>query len=74
MKQLTCKEAGGACDKVLSGETLEELGEMSKKHVMEVNDEAHQAKMEEMKAKSEEERKEFWQDMINKFNTAPDVE
>lgn len=74
MKQLTCRDVGGACDEVLSGETIEELGEMAKKHVMDVNDEAHQEKMQEMKAKSEQERETFWQDMVNKFNAAPDAE
>lgn len=74
MKKLTCKDVGGACDEVLSGETLDELGAMAKKHAMAANDDAHKEKMAEMAAKSAEERAAFWQEMTAKFNAARDAE
>ena len=34
MKKATCKNLGGACDEVITGETSSEMGENSKNHVM----------------------------------------
>lgn len=36
MKTLTCTQLGGACDLEFSGETFEEIVELSKKHGMEM--------------------------------------
>ena len=36
MKKTTCKDLRGACDAIILGETPEEMGENSKKHVMEM--------------------------------------
>lgn len=44
MKTISCKQLGGACDKTFSGETFEEVAELSKMHGMEMfqaADEAH---------------------------------
>lgn len=52
MKTMTCKKLAGACDKEFHAETFEEMGEMCKKHAMEMakmGDKAHIEKMEEMK-------------------------
>lgn len=52
MKTMTCKQLAGACDKEFHAETFEEMGEISKKHAMEMaemGDKAHIEKMEEMK-------------------------
>lgn len=34
MKKMTCNQLGGACDKVFSAETFDEIAAMSKKHGM----------------------------------------
>lgn len=36
MKTMTCKQLGGACDKEFSGETFDEIVELSKQHGMEM--------------------------------------
>ncbi|MBT8233876.1 MAG: DUF1059 domain-containing protein [Saprospiraceae bacterium] len=36
MKEMTCKQLGGACDKVFTAETFEEMAEQSKQHGMEM--------------------------------------
>ena len=74
MKSLTCNQVGGACDTAFTGATLEEISEACKTHVMENMDEAHKAKMDEMMAKSEEERKAAWEEWQKLFDAAPDVE
>jgi hypothetical protein len=52
MKSMTCRQLGGACDKVFQAETFEEIAEMSKNHGMEMfqkGDQAHLTAMEEMR-------------------------
>lgn len=49
---MTCQQLAGACDQQFHAETFQDLGEMSKKHAMEMaekGDKAHIEKMEEMK-------------------------
>lgn len=44
MKTMNCKQLGGACDKKFSGNTFEEIAELSKTHGMEMfqqQDEEH---------------------------------
>lgn len=51
MKSMTCRQLGGACDKLFHANTFEELAEQSKTHGMEmfqINDEAHLKVMSEM--------------------------
>lgn len=51
MKSMTCKQLGGACDKVFEAETFEEMAELSKAHGTEMfhqKDEAHLKAMQEM--------------------------
>ena len=53
MKTMTCRQLGGACDEAFRAESFEEMGELSKKHAMEMfsqGDEAHLQAAEEMKA------------------------
>ena len=48
---MTCKELGGACDKVFTAETFEEMAELSKQHGTEMykaNEPAHLEAMGEM--------------------------
>lgn len=52
MKSMTCKQLGGACDKVFSAETFEEIAQMSKAHGTEMyaaQDAAHLEAMEKMR-------------------------
>jgi hypothetical protein len=51
MKSMTCKQLGGACDKIFQANTFEEMVELSKQHGMEmfqVQDEAHLKVMNEI--------------------------
>lgn len=51
MKKMTCKQLGGACEKVFAANTFEEIAELSKQHGMEMfqnKDEAHLKAMKEM--------------------------
>jgi len=36
MKSMTCKQLGGACDKIFQANTFEEIAELSKQHGMEM--------------------------------------
>ncbi len=52
MKTMTCKQLGGACDKILQAETFGEMAELSMQHGMEMmqqNDEAHMKAIASMK-------------------------
>lgn len=49
---MTCKQLGGACDKIFQANTFEEMAEMSKKHGMEMfqlEDKEHLAAMDKMR-------------------------
>lgn len=51
MKSMTCKQLGGACDKIFQANTFEEIAELSKQHGMKMfqqGDEAHLKVMNEM--------------------------
>ena len=51
MKTMTCKQIGGACDKVFQANTFEEIVELSKAHGMQMfqeQDAAHLQVMNEM--------------------------
>ena len=45
---MTCKQLGGACDKVFSGNTFEELANQSKAHGKEMFDQKDAAHLEAM--------------------------
>ena len=52
MKSMTCRDLGGACDIAFEADSFEEMGELSKKHAMEMfakGDEAHLKAAEEIK-------------------------
>lgn len=78
MKIMTCKQLGGACDKEFHAETFEEMGEMSKKHAMEMaqmGDKAHIEKMEEMKSlmmSNPEVAKEWSEEKQKEFDALPE--
>ena len=51
MKTMTCKQLGGACDKVFQAETFDEMAELSRAHGMQMyqeGDEAHMKVIQEM--------------------------
>ncbi|MCL6417355.1 DUF1059 domain-containing protein [Aestuariirhabdus sp. Z084] len=51
MKAMSCKELGGACDKMFSADSFEEIAELSKQHGMEMyqkQDEGHMKAMADM--------------------------
>ena len=50
MKTMTCKDLTGACDLEFHVETFDEIAEMSKKHRMEMFDQAHIDVMGKMRA------------------------
>ena len=77
MKTMTCKQLAGACDKEFHAETFEEMGEMSKKHAMEMaekGDKAHIEKMEEMKnmMSDPEAMKEWFAKVQKEFDALPE--
>ncbi|MDF1881612.1 hypothetical protein JHD50_09900 [Sulfurimonas sp. MAG313] len=51
MKTMTCKQLGGACDKVFKAETFDEMAELSRAHGMQMfqeGDAAHMKVIQEM--------------------------
>ena len=51
MKSMTCKQLGGACDKIFQAETFEEIAQLSKQHGTEMfktQDAAHMEAMGKM--------------------------
>ena len=77
MKTMTCKQLGGVCDKEFHAETLEEMGEMAKKHAMEMaekGDEQYIKVMEEMKKSMDdpEAMKEWNEKMQKEFDALPE--
>ncbi len=76
MKKTTCRELRGSCDVEISGETPEEMGENSKKHVMEMvhsGDEGHKAAIESMQQLSKEEQMKWYEDFKSNFDSLPDA-
>ena len=72
MKQTTCNNLGGACDLVLTGETAEEMGGNSRKHVMEMvqaGDEAHKKAMDDMMSLSAEDQQKWYKDFQDNFSS-----
>lgn len=57
MKTITCKQLGGACDKVFQVENFEQAAKESQQHGMEMfqaGDQEHMRAMEEMKEKMQD--------------------
>lgn len=78
MKKLLCNEIGGPseCTTELFGETIEEMGQNSHKHVMEMieaGDIEHNKAMRRMKEMSPEEQQREFQSYQLTFEAAPDV-
>lgn len=76
MKEMTCRELGGACDAIITGSTPEEMGENCKQHVMELKaagDTSHDEAMAKMQNMSMEEFQAFWADFVQRFEAAEEV-
>jgi hypothetical protein len=59
MKRITCRDLGGACDEVITGNSFDEVGNHCRTHVMEqINkgDQAHRAAVTKMQNASPEEQ------------------
>ncbi len=79
MKTMTCKQLGGACNKEFHANTFEEIGEMSKKHGMEMfqmGDKEHLKAMNEMQElmKSPKAMKEWFEKRRREFDALSDDE
>ncbi len=77
MKTMTCKQMGGACEKVFHANTFEEMAEMSKQHGMEMfqkADPAHLKAMNEMQElmKSPKMMKEWFENKRKEFDALPE--
>jgi hypothetical protein len=76
MKQATCRELRGACDEIITGETLEEMGEHSKQHVMrmvQAGDEAHKNAMNDMMMLSKEDQEQWYEEFKSSFDSLDDA-
>lgn len=74
---MTCKQLGGACDEEFHAETFEEMGELAKKHGMEMaekGDEAHIKVMNEIREhmKDPEKAKEWMESKKKEFDALPE--
>ena len=75
MKTMTCRQLAGACDEQFHAETFDEMGEMSRKHAMEMvelGDKGHIEKMEEMKMKGPEAGSEWFEKVQREFDALPE--
>jgi hypothetical protein len=77
MKTMTCKQLGGACDLAFHSNSFEEMADMSKKHGMEMfqnADEAHLEAMNEMKElmKTPDAMKTWFENKRKEFETLPE--
>ncbi len=77
MKTMSCKQLGGACDKLFHADTFEEIAELSKQHGMEMfqqNDSAHLKAMEEMKElmQKPESMTEWFENKRKEFEALPE--
>lgn len=79
MKTMTCKQIGGACDKVFQAKTFDEMVELSKQHGMEMfqkQDPAHIQVMAEMMQlmQNPQEMENWFESKKKEFDSLPDDE
>jgi len=77
MKKMTCKQLGGACDKVFLANSFDEIAAMSKQHGMEMfqkKDAAHLKAMNEMQElmKKPEAMKKWFEKKKKEFEALPE--
>lgn len=76
MKSLTCKDLGGACNAIITGNTPEEMAENSKNHALEMmkeQDQAHMDAMQKMSQMNPEQLHAFMMDFMKKFEEAEEI-
>ena len=74
---MTCDQLGGACDKKFHANTFEEIGEMSKKHGMEMSKTGERAHIKVMKEMMElmndpEAMKKWFEGKRKEFDALPE--
>ena len=77
MKKTTCKDLKGVCGTIITGRTPEEMGENSRKHVMEMisaGDQAHIEAAEKMKSMDKTEFSAWYENFKNSFDSLSDAE
>ena len=79
MKSMTCKQLGGACDKVFRANSFDEVAEMSKNHGMEMfqkGDEDHLKAMKDMQSlmQSPDAMQKWFDQKRKEFNELPETE
>lgn len=77
MKSMTCRELGGACDKIFKGNSFQDIAQQSRAHgieMMEKGDKDHLKAMEEMKKlmESQEAMSNWMEDKERLFNSKDD--
>ena len=77
MKQLSCKDLGGACDEIFSANTFDEIAKLSQAHGKEKIQQKDVPHLEAAKAMTgimaDNEKMQAWMtEMKNKFDTQPD--
>lgn len=77
MKTMTCKQLGGACDKIFHANSFDEMAAMSKKHGVEMfqlGDADHLTAMNAMQElmKSPEAMNAWFENKRNEFNALPE--
>lgn len=78
MKEMTCKELGGACDKIFRANTFDEIAEISKLHGQEMfkrGDPDHLKAMEKMRTLMEkpEAMNRWFEEKKEIFESHPDI-
>ncbi len=77
MKTMSCKQFGGACDRIFQANSFEELAEMSKQHGMEMfqkKDEAHLEAMNKIQElmQNPEAMKDWFENIKKEFEALPE--
>ncbi len=78
MKKMTCRDLGGACDKVFKAETFEEISKKCKEHGMEMYQRGDTAHIEAMTSMSEsmsdpDSMQQWLEEKSQEFDAAPEV-
>jgi len=77
MKSMTCKQLGGACDKIFQANTFEKIAELSKQHGMEMfqkQDAQHLEAMSKIQVlmQNPEDMTKWFEERREEFNALPE--